>query len=122
MEDEDPWRGIFTRRVVAPRVYSAVGDPNASLRELALRKVVESCDDAAAEVSLEELREIAGIMAQWPTGCLPWVLPRLTHRLVLVCAFEVKLQILISADLLEAAIRRDEQRFREANDSMRGAC
>jgi len=76
--------------------------------------VLESCEDAAAEASLDDLREIASVIARWPPACLPWVLPRLGHRLLFACFFDSDLRSLVSAELLEAAIRRDEQRFRDA--------
>ena len=76
--------------------------------------MLESCEDAAAEASLDDLREIASVIARWPPACLPWVLPRLGHRLLFACFFDSDLRSLVSAELLEAAIRRDEQRFRDA--------
>ena len=89
--------------------------------------MLESCEDAAAEASLDDLREIASVIALWPPACLPWVLPRLGHRLLFACRwhatssacnfFDSDLRRLVSAELLEAAIRRDEQRFRDASDA-----
>ena len=79
--------------------------------------MVESCEDAAAGASLDDLREIASVIALWPPVCLPWVLPRLGHRLLFACFFDSDLRSLVSAELLEAAIRRDEQRFRDASDA-----
>ena len=89
--------------------------------------MLESCEDAAAEASLDDLREIASVIALWPPACLPWVLPRLGHRLLFACRwhatssacnfFDSDLRSLVSAELLEAAIRRDEQRFRDASDA-----
>ena len=136
--ETSPWKGIFTRRASAEKPKPPKrGDPNASLRELALQQVlsraratapnpnpnsapdqvVESCEDAAAGASLDDLREIASVIALWPPVCLPWVLPRLGHRLLFACFFESDLRSLVSAELLEAAIRRDEQRFRDASDA-----
>lgn len=117
MLSDAPWKGIFQSRVPDKPKPAKRGDPNASLHELALRQVVESCDDAAAEATVEELREFASVVAMWPPACLPWVLPRLGHRLLFACLFEESLRSLVSAELIEAAIRRDEQRFREASDA-----
>ena len=137
--ETSPWKGIFTRRASAEKPKPPKrGDPNASLRVLALQQVlescvrhcplnpnlnsalsqvVESCEDAAAGASLDDLREIASVIALWPPVCLPWVLPRLGHRLLFACFFDSDLRSLVSAELLEAAIRRDEQRFRDASDA-----
>ena len=43
-------------------------------------------------------------------------MPRLGHRLLFACLHTPELRGLVSGALLEAAIRRDEQRFRDASD------
>ena len=116
LSDDKPWRGMFVAKRPEPKELPRCGDRNASLRDLALQQVVESCDDAAAEASLDELLEIADIITMWPRACLPWVLPRLGHRLLFACQQQTELRSLISSELLEAAIRRDEQKFRDASD------
>lgn len=116
LNDEKPWRGMFVSKRQELAQPHRCGDRNASLKELALQQVVESCDDAAAEATLEELLEIAEVVTMWPRACLPWVLPRLGHRLLLACQQQTELRSLISSELLEAAIRRDEQKFRDASD------
>jgi hypothetical protein len=128
LSESSPWKGIFTRRSSADRAKPPKrGDPNASLRELALQQVLEldataevptltvipiltrcwsrARSDAAAEAPLDDLREIASVIALWPPACLPWVLPRLGHRLLFACFFDSDLRSLVSAELLEAAIR-----------------
>ena len=63
------------------------------------------CCDAAADASLEDLLEIASVIAQWPTACLPWVLPRLCHRLLFACLHcedNLHLRPLISGALVAA--------------------
>ena len=140
LSESSPWKGIFTRRSSADKAKPPKrGDPNASLRELALQQVLEldataevptltvipiltrcwsrARSDAAAEAPLDDLREIASVIALWPPACLPWVLPRLGHRLLFACFFDSDLRSLVSAELLEAAIRCDEQRFRDASDA-----
>jgi len=98
LSESSPWKGIFTRRSSADKAKPPKrGDRNASLRELALQQVLEldataevptltaipiltrcwsrARSDAAAEAPLDDLREIASVIALWPPACLPWVLP-----------------------------------------------
>ena len=128
LSESSPWKGIFTRRSSADKAKPPKrGDRNASLRELALQQVLEldataevptltaipiltrcwsrARSDAAAEAPLDDLREIASVIALWPPACLPWVLPRLGHRLLFACFFDSDLRSLVSAELLEASIR-----------------
>ena len=42
LSEKSPWKGIFTRRSAEKPKPPKRGDPNASLRELALQQVLES--------------------------------------------------------------------------------
>ena len=119
-------RRIFARTAQLSERPRRAGDRSASLHELALRQVVESCDSAAVQSSMDELFEIASVIAQWPPATWAWVLPRINHQLLLACKSvglvppvenlpeTEALRRAVSDAAVTAAIHRDEQRYRDA--------
>jgi hypothetical protein len=116
------FKGMFVRRR-SPTTRRAAGDRNASLHELALRVIVAQCDAVCpADAILEEVHAIADALAEWPSTCYEWVLPRVHPRLLVACQQHglphdhtpaaTALRAAASAPLLDNAILREEQRFR----------
>ena len=80
------------------------------------------CDGACEMASVEDVEEIAGCLAQWPPSSFEWVLPRINPRLLVCCqkyrlphahsSSAIALRSAATAALLDAAIRREEDRYR----------
>ena len=93
-----------------------------TLKDLALAALVEALDGEANESSsLEEIKELCTSIAEnWPPASWELLMPHVSHRLCLgvhACSGEEgvnarlqKMRGLANPALIEAAIRRDEQR------------
>ena len=116
------WSRIFARRKPAPRQLRVTH--LLPLKELALRALAQSLDEYCLEASVEDALEVADAMSDWPPDLYEIVLPRLGHRMLLACRVpvatpvglrkRVSLRTATTDKLLEAAICREEQAYREA--------
>ena len=120
----EAYRGMFAskRRTRPPPLIG--GDTLASLHELALRVVLQQIDASCpADAPMDDAMMMAGNLAEWPAATYEWVLPRVANpRLIAACRnfglpndhspCAAALRSAASDAVLEASIRREENRYR----------